>query len=229
MIWYGCTGHCRRTHGGRAGSKAANDFGCFDWPRSPHCTYRGTEDAFLLRRQKGCWASDGRHACTLHPWLKQDMAGVLFSQSLKLEGKTRVGNCTAQISSIFGRLAVVVHMICNKIWVSNRQKKSFFSKLCIYNGCQESKTLHWVRLRQQPKETWNMTWAPTKIIYLTAIILPLGLQRQYRCKRLFQLGRLGSIECIILKIEIPVWILKKEKLNIFPLPLLVHKHLFFLP
>jgi hypothetical protein len=32
-----------------------------------------------------------------------------------------------------------------------------------------------------------------------------------------------------LKIETPVWILEKEKLNIFPLPLLVHKHLFFLP
>ena len=80
MIWYGCPGHRRRTHGGRAGSKAAIDFWSFDWPRSPHCTYRRTEDAFLLRRQKGCWASDGRHACTLHPWLKQDGRCSFFSK-----------------------------------------------------------------------------------------------------------------------------------------------------
>lgn len=154
MIWYGYPGHCRRTHGGRPGSKAANDFWSFDWPRSPHCTYRRTEDAFLLRRKKGLlsiWWSACLHIASM---AKTRWPVSFFSQSQKLEGKARVGNLHRP--NIFHLRAFSCCCtrglyIMNKIWVSNRQKKSFFCKLCIYNGRQESKTHHWVRLRQQPK------------------------------------------------------------------------------
>ena len=58
------------------------------------------------------------------------------------------------------------------------------------------------------------TWFATPILVQEAIpTWPTGINRMHH-----------------LKIEIPVWILEKEiKLNILPLPLLVHKHIFFLP
>ena len=63
-VYYDMTtnsGHCRRTNGSCAGAQAANDFWSLDRSRSPHGTYRRTEDAFLLRRQKGCYGRQCVH------------------------------------------------------------------------------------------------------------------------------------------------------------------------